>query len=115
MNTTQQTPAADLAERTADQMLDRADAALDQLADQVDQARDHAVPRLQQMAASAEALVRNSAAALRDRSEAARLQARRASEHTVEYIRDEPVKSVLIAAATGAAMVAAASLWMRSR
>lgn len=115
MNTPRRSPAADLAERTADPALDQADATLAQLADQVDEARDHAVPRLQQMATSAESLLRSGAETLRERTEAARLQALRASEHTVDYIRDEPVKSVLIAAAAGAAMVAAASLWMRSR
>jgi ElaB/YqjD/DUF883 family membrane-anchored ribosome-binding protein len=38
----------------------------------------------------------------------------RASEGTVAYIRHDPVKSVLIAAATGAALMALVSLLTRS-
>ena len=37
-----------------------------------------------------------------------------ASDKTVAYIREEPVKSMLIAAATGAALVALARLAVRS-
>ena len=39
--------------------------------------------------------------------------AKRASEGTVNYIRHDPVKSVLIAAATGAALMALVSLLTR--
>jgi len=44
-----------------------------------------------------------------------RKKADRASDNTVSYIRHEPVKSVLIAAATGAALVALISLLAPSR
>lgn len=44
-----------------------------------------------------------------------RLKADRASDNTVSYIRHEPVKSVLIAAATGAALMALISLLAPSR
>ena len=37
------------------------------------------------------------------------------SDRTATYVRDEPVKSMLIAAATGAALVALASLFTRPR
>jgi ElaB/YqjD/DUF883 family membrane-anchored ribosome-binding protein len=43
---------------------------------------------------------------VRDRSLQLRDQAQRASDGTVSYIRDEPVKAVLIAAAAGAIVVA---------
>jgi len=42
-------------------------------------------------------------------------RAHRASDHTVGYIRDEPVKAILIAVAAGAAIAALASLLSRSR
>lgn len=38
-----------------------------------------------------------------------------ASDTTVNYIREEPVKAVLMAAATGAALMALVSLVARSR
>lgn len=52
---------------------------------------------------------------VRERSHQLRVKADRASENTVSFIRQEPVKSVLIAAATGAVLVALASLVSRSR
>jgi ElaB/YqjD/DUF883 family membrane-anchored ribosome-binding protein len=46
-------------------------------------------------------------------SQQVRDSAARASEGTVNYIRHDPVKSVLIAAATGAALMALVSLLTR--
>jgi len=43
---------------------------------------------------------------VRETSHQLRLKAKHASDTTVNYIRHEPVKSVLIAAAVGAALVA---------
>ena len=47
---------------------------------------------------------------LMDTSHQLRLKAEHASESTVNYIRHEPIKSILIAAATGAALMALISL-----
>ncbi len=47
----------------------------------------------------------------RARSALVRAQAHRASDHTVGYIRDEPLKSVLIAAAVGATVALVWSLF----
>ena len=44
-----------------------------------------------------------------------RERALRASDSTVNYIKDEPVKAILIAAAVGAALMALVSLMGRSR
>lgn len=52
---------------------------------------------------------------VRDTSRQLRDQAQRASENTVSYIRVEPVKSILIAAAAGAALMALVSLIFNSR
>ena len=38
-----------------------------------------------------------------------------ASDATVNYIKEEPVKSILVAAATGAALMALVSMMSRSR
>ena len=53
--------------------------------------------------------------ALRDSSRQMRASAQRAGERTVGYIQDEPVKAILLAAATGAALVVLLGLTGRSR
>jgi ElaB/YqjD/DUF883 family membrane-anchored ribosome-binding protein len=52
---------------------------------------------------------------VRDSSQQLREKAVQASDQTVAYIKDEPVKSMLIAAATGAALMGLISLMGRSR
>ena len=88
-----------------------AEQALDGLSEGVHDARMQAEPLLDRAAA----LASRGADAVRDGSERVRLQAQRASDSTVGYIREEPVKSMLIAAATGAALMAVLSLVSRSR
>jgi ElaB/YqjD/DUF883 family membrane-anchored ribosome-binding protein len=51
---------------------------------------------------------------VRETTQQVRDGALRASDSTVGYIRNEPVKSVLMAAATGAALMALVSLLSRS-
>lgn len=51
---------------------------------------------------------------LRDTSRQLRDGAIRVSDNTVNYIRLEPIKSVAIAAAAGAGLVALIGLWNRS-
>jgi ElaB/YqjD/DUF883 family membrane-anchored ribosome-binding protein len=50
---------------------------------------------------------------VRETSDHVRISAARASEGTVNYIRHDPVKSVLMAAATGAALMALVGLLTR--
>ena len=52
---------------------------------------------------------------MRDSSQQLREKAQLASESTVAYVKDEPVKSMLIAAATGALLMGLVSLMGRSR
>lgn len=80
----------------------------DQLADQAVQGTESAIRSTQKMATDA-------LDALRARSDQLREKAVRASDRTVEYIKDEPFKAVLIAAATGAALMALVTLVSRSR
>lgn len=54
-------------------------------------------------------------AAVRERSQHLLERAQHASDCTVGYIKDEPVKAVLIAAATGAALMALVGLLARGR
>jgi len=88
---------------------------LDRLSEKVHETHDRAVPHVARLAERAEDLVHRSSAALRQSRERVRETALHASDRTVGYIRDEPVKAVLIAAAAGAAMLALANLISRSR
>jgi ElaB/YqjD/DUF883 family membrane-anchored ribosome-binding protein len=92
-----------------------ATAALDRLSDKVHEAHDKAAPKLVRIAEQAETLARRSAEALRDGTHQVREKAVVASDRTIAYIKDEPVKAVLIAAAAGAAMVALSNLISRAR
>jgi ElaB/YqjD/DUF883 family membrane-anchored ribosome-binding protein len=63
-----------------------------------------------QLQADAALLRQRSLDALRDGRQLVRNRAQWAGERSVGYIRDEPVKSVLVAAAAGAALMALLSL-----
>ena len=89
--------------------------ALDTLSDKVQAAKDQAAPVINRVAAKAEELARRGADTWRDSSEQIKERAQRASDITLGYIKDEPVKAILIAAATGAALMALVTLLSRSR
>ena len=92
-----------------------ANEALDSLAGSVQDMRDQAAPLLNRANEQAVAMARRGVDAVRDTSQHLRDRAHRASEGTVTYIRGEPVKAMLIAAATGAALMALIGLMTRSR
>jgi len=86
------------------------------IADTMSQLDTHAAkPLIDRAAAQADALAQRGLEAVRDGSQRLRDGARHASEGTVHYIQAEPLKAVLIAAATGAALMALVSLASRSR
>ncbi len=89
--------------------------ALDGLAGGVQSLRDQASPRLDSAKTQASDMLHRSMDALRDGSHQVRAKAHQASESTTHYIQEEPVKAVLIAAATGAVLMALVSLLTRSR
>ena len=88
--------------------------ALNSLADSAQELRDGAAPVVNRVTGQASALVQRGTDALRERSEQLRQSARDAADYTVNYIRDEPVKAMLMAAATGAALMALVGLMARS-
>lgn len=110
---------ADQAAHSADNAIrstqSAANNALDGLAVKVQDVRNQAAPLLNRASDQASALARRGVDAVRDTSQQLRDKALRASDTTVQYIKDEPVKSMLIAAATGAALMALVSLLARSR
>lgn len=107
--------AADSASNAIRSTQNATNSAFDRLNDKVEDARDGAAPLLNRLQSQAEAAARRGVDAVRDTSAQLRDQAVKASDATVGYIRDEPMKAMLIAAATGAALMALVSLMSRSR
>ena len=76
--------------------------------------RQQISPLLARAGEQASVLAQRGVDAVRDRSLQVREQALRASDNTLNYIKDEPVKAVLIAAAAGAVLMALIGLSRRS-
>jgi ElaB/YqjD/DUF883 family membrane-anchored ribosome-binding protein len=91
-----------------------ADQALDKLSSTAQDLRAQVPPLLERAGEQASALAQRGVDAVRDRSLQVREQALRASDSTLNYIKDEPVKAVLIAAAAGAALMALLGLLRKS-
>jgi ElaB/YqjD/DUF883 family membrane-anchored ribosome-binding protein len=109
------TQAADSASGVIRSAQSATDNALNKLSDKVEDARDSAAPLISRLSSQADAAMRKGADALRETSAQLRERALMASDATVGYIKDEPVKAMLIAAATGAALMALVGLLSRSR
>jgi ElaB/YqjD/DUF883 family membrane-anchored ribosome-binding protein len=89
--------------------------ALDGLSTSVHGARDRISPMLSRAGEQASALAHRGMDAVRNGTHQVREKAVHATDVTSEYIRHDPIKSVLIAAAAGAALMALVSLVSRSR
>jgi ElaB/YqjD/DUF883 family membrane-anchored ribosome-binding protein len=89
--------------------------ALDGLSDSVNSASSRVAPLINNAKEQASAFAQRSMDAVRQTSQQLRDKAMSASDTTASYIRNDPIKSVLIAAATGAALMALVSLVSRSR
>ena len=89
--------------------------ALDRLQDGVDQLRDDSPGALSRAAAQVDELTRRGIERARHAGVEVRHTVERTGDRTVGYIKDQPVKSVLIAAAAGAALAALIGLLARSR
>ena len=105
----------------ADQAANRADSAIkstqratnsafDGLADGVQSLREQASPAINRVGA----LAQQGVDSVRDTAQQMRERALQVSDSTVSYIKEEPVKSMLIAAATGAGLMALLSMMTRS-
>jgi ElaB/YqjD/DUF883 family membrane-anchored ribosome-binding protein len=88
---------------------------LNRLSASVQGLREQAAPLLNRVGAQAGDLAQRGVDAVRDTSQELRDKALRASDGTLNFIRGEPVKAVLIAAATGAALMALIGLMARNR
>ena len=103
---------ADLAIKSTQQA---ANDALENLTQALQALSHQATPALERAGEQASSMAHRSLDSLRQTSHQLRARAEHASENTVNYIRHEPVKSVLIAAATGAALMALVSLVSHAR
>ena len=92
-----------------------ADSAFDAMSEKIDEARGQVAPMLSKVSSQAEAAARRGMDAVRDTSQQLREKAVHAQDMTVAYVKDEPVKAMLIAAATGALLMGLISLMGRSR
>jgi ElaB/YqjD/DUF883 family membrane-anchored ribosome-binding protein len=92
-----------------------ADSAFDTLSEKVDEARSQVAPMLSKVSSQAEAAARRGMEAVRDTSQQLRERATMAQDMTVAYVKDEPIKAMLIAAATGALLMGLISMMGRSR
>ena len=130
MNTTTSTYSPTTAADTAKRMVDKsaeaaqdalnttrraANRTLDGLADGVDNARNAAVPAVQSAARATEQIGEQTLGMVRHGAQQLRERAQHATDATVVYVRQEPIKSLLMAAAAGAALVAISSLFRSSR
>jgi ElaB/YqjD/DUF883 family membrane-anchored ribosome-binding protein len=89
--------------------------ALDSMESGIDSLRETVPNAFGRAAAQVEEITRRGLDRAKEASAGMRDQMYKASDRTVGYIKDEPVKSVLIAAATGAAVALLVGWAMRSR
>lgn len=92
-----------------------ANEAVDSLADAMQSMRHQAAPLLDRATEQVNMLAHRGMDSVRETSHHLREKAQHASDSTVNYVKDEPVKALLIAAAAGAALVALVGLLSSSR
>lgn len=102
------TPLADAAANTAEQVGHAA-------AHTTHLVRDRVLPGAARLATQAEDLAHRGVGAVRHGSQQLRERAHDASDRGINYVREEPVKAVLIAAAAGAAVMLLANLLSQRR
>lgn len=91
------------------------DHAVDGLSQSVEGLRQDAASVLERVSDQAASLRQRGLDALHDHQQQMRSQARQARERTLDYVREEPVKGLLIGVAAGAALMAVLGWIGRSR
>jgi len=107
--------AADQADSVIDSAQRITQGTLDTLQDKARNLRDGSPGALRRAAEQFDEMTRRGIEAARQAKITVQDQALRAGDRTVGYIKDEPVKSILIAAAVGAAAAVLVSMLSRSR
>jgi ElaB/YqjD/DUF883 family membrane-anchored ribosome-binding protein len=96
----------DRASRNAHDTLEAGRKVAKRAAHELDEASDEVTSTVSRTLSRAEEIARNGMDWMRDGRDRVRTEVTRAGDRTVEYIRHEPVRSVLAAAATGALVYA---------
>ncbi len=86
---------------------------LNRLSDGLDEVRSHTGSALRQLAHDTESLAHRGMEAVREGSHQLREKSLHAKDATATYIQHEPIKSVLMAAAVGAALMGLVALLTR--
>jgi len=89
--------------------------ALHKIAGRLDGMRGQASATVDRFATDAQALKQRGMEAVRESSEQVRQRALQATDTTAAYVKDEPFKSILIAAAIGAGLMALVGLMGRGK
>jgi ElaB/YqjD/DUF883 family membrane-anchored ribosome-binding protein len=114
-----ETSITEQAARSADNVIEGsrrvANDALDSLSGSVHDMQRTAEPLLSRAAEQASLLAQRGAHAVHDGTQHVRETAQHAPDATVNYIKHEPVKAMLMAAATGAALMGLLSVMRRPR
>ncbi|MDQ2763513.1 MAG: hypothetical protein M3Y22_08495 [Pseudomonadota bacterium] len=92
-----------------------ANEAMDKVSDKVDQAAAKVAPAIDKVSDTANAAMAKARETWNDTSGQLREQAQKASDMATAYAKDEPIKAMLIAAATGALLMCLITLMARSR
>jgi len=107
------------ASQTADEAIkssrQSANEALDSLANAMQDLRQQAAPALERASGQVSDMAHRGMDSVRETTHQIRVKAEHVSDSTVNYIKNEPVKAILIAAATGAALMALINLISHSR
>lgn len=98
--------------RSTQQSTDRA---IGKVADMVDEARSQLAPAVDKMTDPVSVAIDKAKGVFSDATDQLREQAKRASDIATGYAKDEPLKAMLIAAATGALLVGLLTMTARSR
>lgn len=86
---------------------------MDEVSASLDQARHETGAALRQLVSDSEALAHRGMESVRGSAEHLREKSLHAKDATSEYIQHEPIKSMLMAAAAGAALMALVALFSR--
>ena len=106
--------AAQAAEHSMRSMQRATQQGLDRMADEMDDVRAQTSSTLKQLTRDAESMRHRSMDAVRDGSHQLREKSAHMRDATTTYIQHEPVKSMLMAAAVGAALMGLVALFSRS-
>lgn len=92
-----------------------ADRTMNKVSDKIDEARGQIAPTVDKMSDMANSAMTKARETWQDASGQVKEQAKKASEMATLYAKDEPIKAMLIAAATGALLMGLLTMMARSR